>query len=100
MFAKAYKKGVLFGFGTDAGVFPHGENAKEFIYMTEAGLSFMKALQDTTFTNDMLLDMDKQIGILEPGLQADIIATNDDPSQDVTMVTNIVLVMKEGVVYK
>ena len=100
MFAKAYKKGVPFGFGTDAGVFPHGENAKEFIYMTEAGLSFMKALQAATVTNAMLLDMDKQIGVLEPGFLADIIATNDDPSQDVTAVTNVVFVMKEGVVYK
>ncbi|MDN3677593.1 amidohydrolase family protein [Flavobacterium paronense] len=100
MFASAYKKGVPFGFGTDAGVFPHGENAKEFIYMTEAGVPFIRALQAATFTNAMLLDMDKQIGIIAPGFLADIVATNDDPSQVVSTVTNVVFVMKEGVVYK
>ena len=100
MFAKAYKKGVPFGFGTDAGVFPHGENAKEFIYMTEAGLPFMKALQAATITNAMLLDLDKQVGAIESGFLADIVATNDDPSQNINTVTNVVFVMKEGVIYK
>ena len=100
MFAKAYKKGVPYGFGTDAGVFPHGENAKEFIYMTYAGVPFMKALQAATITNAMLLDMDKQIGSLEPGFLADIVATNDDPSQNINTVTDVIFVMKEGVEYK
>ena len=100
MFGKAYKKGVPIGFGTDAGVFPHGENAKEFIYMTEAGMPIMKALQAATTTNALILDMDKQIGAIEPGFLADIIATNDDPTQDVKAVTNVVFVMKEGIQYK
>lgn len=100
MFAKAYKKGVPFGFGTDAGVFPHGENAKEFIYMTDAGVPFMKALQAATITNAMLLDMDKQIGALEPGFLADIIATNEDPLQNINTVTDVIFVMKDGVEYK
>lgn len=99
-FGKAYKKGVPIAFGTDAGVFPHGENAKEFIYMTEAGMPFMKALQSATITNALLLDMDKKIGVLEPGFIADIIATNEDPSQNINTVTNVVFVMKEGVEYK
>jgi imidazolonepropionase-like amidohydrolase len=99
-FAKAYKKGVPIAFGTDAGVFPHGENAKEFIYMTEAGMPFMKALQSATITNAQLLDMDQKIGVLEPGFMADIIATNEDPSQNINTVTNVVFVMKEGVEYK
>jgi imidazolonepropionase-like amidohydrolase len=99
-FAKAYKKGVPIAFGTDAGVFPHGENAKEFIYMTEAGMPFMKVLQSATITNAMLLDMDKKIGVIEPGFMADIIATNEDPSQNINTVTNVVFVMKEGVQYK
>jgi len=99
-FAKAYKKGVPIAFGTDAGVFPHGQNAKEFIYMTEAGMPFMKVLQSATITNAMLLDMDKKIGVLEPGFMADIIATNEDPSQNINTVTNVVFVMKEGVQYK
>jgi imidazolonepropionase-like amidohydrolase len=99
-FGKAYKKGVPIAFGTDAGVFPHGENAKEFIYMTEAGMPFMKALQSATITNAQLLDMDQKIGVLEPGFMADIIATNEDPSQNINTVTNVVFVMKEGVEYK
>lgn len=99
-FAKAYKMGVPIAFGTDAGVFPHGENAKEFIYMTEAGMPFMKVLQSATVTNALLLDMDKKIGVLEPGYIADIIATNEDPSKNINTVTNVVFVMKEGVEYK
>ncbi|WP_445452400.1 amidohydrolase family protein [Flavobacterium sp. 25HG05S-40] len=99
-FAKAYKKGVPIAFGTDAGVFQHGQNAKEFIYMTEAGMPSMKALQAATTTNAMLLDMDKKIGAIETGFLADIIATNDDPTQDITTVTNVVFVMKDGVIYK
>ena len=99
-FAKAYKMGVSIAFGTDAGVFPHGENAKEFIYMTEAGMPFMKALQSATVTNALLLDMDKKIGVLEPGYIADIIATNEDPSKNINTVTNVIFVMKDGVQYK
>jgi len=99
-FAKAYKMGVPIAFGTDAGVFPHGENAKEFIYMTEVGMPFMKALQIATVTNALLLDMDKKVGVLEPGYIADIIATNEDPSKNINTVTNVVFVMKDGVQYK
>ncbi|NBU81167.1 MAG: amidohydrolase family protein [Flavobacteriaceae bacterium] len=99
-FAKAYKKGVPIAFGTDAGVFQHGLNAREFVYMAEAGMPVMKALQCATITNATLLDMDKQIGSIEVGYLADIIATNDDPIEDVSTVNNVVFVMKEGVVYK
>lgn len=99
-FARAYKKGVPIAFGTDAGVFQHGLNAREFIYMTDAGMPIIKALQCATLTNAMLLDMDKQIGSIETGYLADIIATNDDPTQDISTVTNVIFVMKEGVVYK
>jgi imidazolonepropionase-like amidohydrolase len=99
-FAKAYKKGVPIAFGTDAGVFQHGLNAREFIYMTEAGMPIMKALQCATLTNAMLLDMDSKIGSIEAGFLADIIATNDDPTQNVSTVTDVVFVMKDGVVYK
>ncbi len=99
-FAKAYKKGVPIAFGTDAGVFQHGLNAREFGYMAEAGMPIMKALQAATITNAMLLDMDNQIGSIEVGYLADIIATDDDPTQDVTTVNNVIFVMKEGAIYK
>jgi imidazolonepropionase-like amidohydrolase len=99
-FAKAYKKGVPIAFGTDAGVFQHGLNAREFVYMTEAGMPIMKALQAATITNAMLLDMEKQIGAIEAGFLADIVATNDDPTQNITTVNNVIFVMKDGVIYK
>ncbi|MGL2965950.1 amidohydrolase family protein [Flavobacterium sp. XGLA_31] len=99
-FAKAYKKGVPIAFGTDAGVFKHGENAREFIYMTEAGMPAMKAIQAATTTNAMLLDMDKQLGVIEPGYLADIIATDADPTQDINTVLHVTFVMRNGVIYK
>ena len=99
-FAKAYKKGVPIAFGTDAGVFEHGQNAREFIYMTEAGMPTMKAIQCATITNALLLEMDKKIGVLEAGYLADIIATNEDPIANVKTVTDVIFVMKDGVVYK
>lgn len=99
-FGKAYKRGVPIAFGTDAGVFEHGLNAKEFIYMVEAGMPIMKAIQSATVTNAMLLDMDKQIGSIESGFLADIIATELDPIQDINSVLKVIFVMKEGVIYK
>ena len=99
-FAKAYKRGVPIAFGTDAGVFEHGKNAKEFIYMTEVGMPVIKAIQAATITNAMLLDMDKQLGVLESGYLADIIATDADPTQDISTVLTVAFVMKEGMVYK
>jgi imidazolonepropionase-like amidohydrolase len=99
-FGKAYKRGVPIAFGTDAGVFEHGQNAKEFIYMVEAGMPIMKAIQSATVTNAMLLDMEKQIGVIESGYFADIIATELDPTQDVNTVLKVVFVMKEGIIYK
>ncbi len=99
-FGKAYKRGVPIAFGTDAGVFPHGENAKEFIYMTEVGMPIMAALQSATTTNAKLLAMETQIGVLQAGYLADIIATDEDPTQNIKTVENVVFVMKDGVVYK
>ncbi|SHM59158.1 metal-dependent hydrolase family protein [Flavobacterium xanthum] len=99
-FSKAYKKGVPIGFGTDAAVFPHGDNAKEFIYMNQAGMPIMKAIQAATIVNAKILEMDQQIGAIEPGYFADIVATNADPTEDINTVTNVVFVMKDGVVYK
>lgn len=99
-FGRAYKAGVPIAFGTDAGVFPHGDNAKEFIYMTEAGMPVMEALQSATVTNADLLGMKDKLGVLEAGYIADIIATNDDPTQNINAVEEVAFVMKDGVVYK
>lgn len=99
-FGRAYKAGVPIAFGTDAGVFPHGENAKEFIFMVEAGMPAMKAIQSATIVNAELLDMKGKLGVIAAGYLADIIATNDDPTQNINTVEDVVFVMKDGVVYR
>lgn len=99
-FGRAYKAGVSIAFGTDAGVFPHGDNAKEFIFMTEAGMPVMEAIQSATIVNAQLLGMKEKLGVIAPGYLADIVATNDDPSTNINTVENVVFVMKDGVVHK
>ncbi|MBN4084774.1 amidohydrolase family protein [Flavobacteriaceae bacterium AH-315-B10] len=95
-----YKEDINIAFGTDAGVFPHGENAKEFGYMVETGWSEMFSIQSATITNAKLLDMENKLGQLKAGFIADIVATNDDPTQNIHTMETIVFVMKEGKVYK
>lgn len=99
-FKRAYKAGVKIAFGTDAGVFPHGENWKEFIYMTEAGMSPMAAIQSATMGSASLLKIDEQLGSLEPGKLADIIAVDGDPLKDIQVMEKVSLVIKDGKVYK
>lgn len=99
-FAMVYEEGVNIAFGTDAGVFPHGENAKEFGYMVETGWSEMFSLQSATITNAKVLDMEKELGQIAPEFIADIIAVDDDPTQNIHTMENVVFVMKEGVIYK
>lgn len=98
-FAKAYKKGVKIAFGTDAGVFPHGINGKEFAYMTEVGMTPMHAIQSATITNAVVLQNDK-IGSIEKGKFADIIAVDEDPTENINTLENVVFVMKNGMIYK
>ncbi|MGB5663037.1 amidohydrolase family protein [Eudoraea sp.] len=98
-FAKAYKTGVPIAFGTDAGVFPHGLNAKEFGYMVEAGMPVVEALQSATITNAELLGMGDELGQLKAGFYADIIAVEENPVKNVQTLEKVVFVMKEGVVY-
>ncbi|REE07998.1 imidazolonepropionase-like amidohydrolase [Winogradskyella pacifica] len=100
MFGRAYKAGVKIAFGTDAAVFYHGDNAKEFGYMVEAGMPAIEALQSATITNAMLLSMEDQIGQLKPNYIADIIAVNDDPISSISTMENVIFVMKNGVIYK
>jgi imidazolonepropionase-like amidohydrolase len=99
-FAKAYKKGVAIAFGTDAGVFPHGENAKEFGYMVEAGMPAMESLQSATTISAKLLRADDSLGKIKAGFMADIIAVNADPTQDISTMNDVVFVLKNGVIYK
>jgi imidazolonepropionase-like amidohydrolase len=99
-FAKAYKRGVGIAFGTDAGVFKHGNSGKEFGYMVEAGMPAMEAIQSATITNAMILGMETEIGQIQKGFLADIVAVNDDPTKNIKTLENVVFVMKEGKVYK
>lgn len=100
MFARAYKRGVPIAFGTDAGVFKHGENAREFVYMTEAGMPAMEALQSATITNAKLLNMEDKLGQLAEGFYADIIAVDDNPVENINTLQEVKFVMKEGKIYK
>jgi imidazolonepropionase-like amidohydrolase len=99
-FARAYKAGVRICFGTDAGVFPHGYNAKEFVYMTEAGMPIMEALKAATITNAFVLGMENELGAIEVGKLADIVAIDEDPIKDVKALMKMSFVMKDGKVYK
>ena len=97
--AQAYKKGVPMGFGTDAGVFPHGKNAIEFGYLLEAGIPVKESLKAATVINAELLGMDN-LGQLKKGFLAYIIAVNENPVKNVKTLENVVFVMKDGMVYK
>jgi imidazolonepropionase-like amidohydrolase len=99
-FARAYKKGVGIAFGTDAGVFKHGNNGKEFGFMVDAGMPAMETIQSATITNAMLLNMESEIGQIKKGFYADIIAVDDDPTKNIATMENVVFVMKNGKVYK
>lgn len=99
-FAKAYKAGVKIAFGTDAGVFAHGKNYKEFEYMVEAGMPAMEAIKSATMNAADLLGISDRIGSIEKGKSADIIAVNGDPIKDIKVLSSMNFVMKEGVVYK
>ncbi|WP_445385972.1 amidohydrolase family protein [Robiginitalea sp. IMCC44478] len=99
-FSRAYKKGVPIAFGTDAGVFPHGENAGEFAYMVEAGMPAEAAIRAATITNSKLLGMGDSLGQLKSGFLADIIAVEGNPLEDVGLLAKVQFVMKDGKIYK
>lgn len=101
MFARAYKKKVPIVFGTDAGVFPHGENWKEFGYMVEAGMPVNKAIQAATFVPAIILKKENELGQLKKGFLADIIALDETPTENNTEAfKKVTFIMKDGLVYK
>ncbi|MEQ9468577.1 MAG: amidohydrolase family protein [Ekhidna sp.] len=99
-FTAAYKKGVPIVFGTDAGVFKHGENAREFTYMVEGGMPAIETIICATSTAANLLGMGDQIGTLKAGYLADIVAVPGNPLEDIEVMKDVKFVMKEGKVYK
>ncbi|MDE0364293.1 MAG: amidohydrolase family protein [Gammaproteobacteria bacterium] len=99
-FARAYAAGVKIAFGTDTGVSPHGENWKEFIYMVEGGMPAMEAIVSATRTAAELLDEWDNLGSIEAGKYADIVAVPGDPREDVQEFGRVHFVMKGGKVFK
>ena len=99
-FEKAHKAGVRIVFGTDAGVYPHGQNAKQFSYMTKFGMTNLEAIQAATIIAAEVLRMDKEIGKVDKGFFADIIAVSNNPLTDIRSLEDIQYVIKEGYLYK
>ncbi len=99
-FARAYKAGVPIAFGTDTGVSPHGDNWKEFLYMVEAGMPAMEAIVSATVSAADLLGQTAELGSIEPGKLADIIATDGNPLTDTQAFGRVHFVMKGGAVFK
>lgn len=99
-FTKAYKAGVKIAFGTDAGVFKHGLNWLEFTYMIDAGMPAMEAIKTATSYAADLLGMKDQLGSIETGKLADIVATDGDPLKDAQVFGKVIFVMKDGIIYK
>ncbi len=99
-FSKAYKSGVKIAFGTDAGVYSHGKNWIEFVYMTEGGMPILECIKSATVNAADLLGVSDILGSIEKGKLADIIAVDGDPVKDVQVMGKVKFVMKDGVVYK
>ena len=99
-FQAAYKAGVKLAFGSDAGVYPHGLNGRQFAFMVKWGQTPMEAIQSSTLVNAELFGMDGKIGVIAPGAFADIIAVDSNPLDDVRALEDVDFVMKNGKVYK
>ena len=99
-FRRAYAGGVKIAFGTDSGVSNHGENARELVYMVEAGMPPMEAILSATRNAADLLGASDEVGSIQAGRYADIIAVAGDPLMDVSELQRVVFVMKGGIIYK
>jgi len=99
-FNAAYKAGVKIAFGTDSGVSAHGDNWQEFILMTDGGMPAAIALKSATIETAKLLRVEDQLGQIKPGMLADIIALETNPLTDISSVSRVSFVMKDGVVFK
>ncbi|WP_028115370.1 metal-dependent hydrolase family protein [Ferrimonas senticii] len=99
-FTKAYQAGIKIAFGTDAGVFPHGLNGREFGYMVEAGMPAIEALRSATLHSAQLLRIDDQLGSVAPGKLADLVAVKGNPLTQIELMEQVSFVMKDGVIVK
>ena len=99
-FRRAFQSGAKIAFGTDAGVYPHGDNAKQFAKMVEWGMKPIDAIQAATINAADLIGQPDKLGALEPGHYADVIAVNGDPLTDVKVLESVSFVMKQGAVVR
>ena len=95
-FMKAVKRGVKLAYGTDSGVYPHGQNAKQFAYMVRYGMTPMQAIQSATIRAAELLGKEKMLGAIAAGRFADLVAVKENPLTNITALEHIALVMKDG----
>ena len=99
-FARAHKAGVKIAFGTDSGVSAHGDNAREFGYMVQAGMPALAAIRSATLDAATLLGQEAKLGTIEAGKLADVVAVPGDPTTDIAVMTRVSFVMKDGVIYR
>ena len=99
-FSRAVKAGVKMVFSTDAAIYPHGDNAKQFSRMVEFGMTELQAIQASTINSAKLLKMDDQLGQIKIGFAADLIAVKGNPLKDIALLEQIPFVMKAGIIYK
>ncbi|HVP35284.1 MAG TPA: amidohydrolase family protein [Steroidobacteraceae bacterium] len=99
-FRAAHAAGVKMLFGTDAGVYPHGQNARQFAKMVEWGMTPMEAIQAATRDAAQALDQSADVGAIAPGRYADLIAVDGDPLKDIHVLETVAIVMKGGVIVK
>ncbi len=95
-FTKAVKMGLKIAYGTDSGVYPHGQNAKQFAYMVRYGMTPMQAIQSATIRASELLGKESALGSIAPGRFADLVAVRGNPVSDIRVLENIAIVMKDG----
>ncbi|HEX7199051.1 MAG TPA: amidohydrolase family protein, partial [Dongiaceae bacterium] len=99
-FKAAHAAGVKMTFGTDAGVYPHGDNARQFAKMVEWGMTPMESIQAATRNAAEALDRSADVGAIAPGRYADLIAVDGDPLSDISTLENVAVVMKGGQLVK
>jgi len=99
-FSRAYRAGVKIAFGTDQGVAPHGDNAREFQYMVEGGMPPLEAIRAATLYGATVMGWADRLGTVEAGKLADIVAVPGDPVKDIGVMTRVSFVMKDGAIYR